>query len=123
MHYYRYFLFFPAAFLAVSTYAQTADVGEQAFRSSCASCHSIAADGKPGPIAPNLRGIVGRKAASSAFKSYSPALKKYTATWDAKTLDAYLASPARVVPGTRMVGVAGDAKRRQAIIKYLARIK
>jgi cytochrome c len=103
--------------------AQSADVGEQAFRSSCASCHSVAADGKSGPIAPNLRGIVGRKAASNAFKSYSPALTNYKVVWNAKTLDAYLANPARVVPGTRMIAVAGDAKRRQAIIQYLARTK
>lgn len=101
--------------------AQAADAGEQAFRARCQTCHSIAADKKPGPIAPNLRGVVGRRAAGTAFKSYSPALKNYKGVWDAKTLDAFLANPARVVPGTRMVAVAGDATQRQAIVKYLTR--
>lgn len=115
------------ALIAVSpigaAHAQAVDSGEQAFRSKCQACHSVAADGKPGAIAPNLRGVVGRKAGASAFKNYSPALKKYNVVWNAKTLDAFLAAPATVVPGTRMVPVAGDAKQRAAIIAYLARTK
>lgn len=104
-------------------HAQTVDGGEQAYRSKCQVCHSVAADGKPGAIAPNLRGVVGRKAATSAFKNYSPSLKKSNMVWNAKTLDLFLSAPPRVVPGTRMTTVVSDPKQRQAIIKYLARTK
>lgn len=103
--------------------AQPADSGQQAYRAKCQACHSVAADSKPGTIAPNLRGIVSRKAATTAFKSYSPALKKSKLVWDAKTLDAYLKAPGRLVPGTRMMTVVSDAKQRQAIIAYLSRTK
>ena len=104
-------------------HAQAVDEGEQAYRSRCQVCHSVDADGKSGPIAPNLRGVVGRRATASEFKGYSPALKKSDVVWDAKTLDAFLAAPGRVVPGTRMATVVGDPGQRQAIIKYLASIK
>lgn len=119
MHFHRLCLTLIAIVQTGVGHAQTADSDEQAYRSKCQVCHSVAADRKSGPIAPNLRGVVGRQAAASEFKAYSPALKKSNVVWDAKTLDAFLAAPGRVVPGTRMVTVVGDAKQRQAIIRYL----
>jgi cytochrome c len=104
-------------------YAQTADAGEQGYRTKCQVCHSVTADRKPGPIAPNLRGVIGRKAASTNFNGYSTALKNSKLTWDTKTMDAFLAGPSRLVPGTRMSVAVSNAQQRQAIVKYLARTK
>lgn len=92
--------------------------GEQAF-AMCTACHSRDA-GAPQRMGPNLRGVVGRKAGSNPGFDYSPALKASNITWDAAQLDAYLAAPAKHVPGTRMVIAVPDPARRQALIEYLS---
>lgn len=92
--------------------------GEQAF-AMCAACHSRDA-GAPQRMGPNLRRVVGRKAGSNPGFDYSPALKASNITWDAAQLDAYLAAPAKHVPGTRMVIAVPDPARRQALIEYLS---
>ena len=92
--------------------------GEQAF-AMCTACHSRDA-GAPQRMGPNLRRVVGRKAGSNPGFDYSPALKASNITWDAAQLDAYLAAPAKHVPGTRMVIAVPDPARRQALIEYLS---
>ena len=85
----------------------------------CRSCHSM----EPGRtmIGPSLHGIVGKPAASVAGYTYSNALKASGRTWDAATLDAWLASPAKLVPGNKMIFTGQhDAARRKEIIDYLA---
>lgn len=86
----------------------------------CMSCHSV----EPGRnlVGPSLHGVVGRKAASLPGFAYSPALRASGLTWDEGTLDTWLASPAQLVPGTRMVfyGLPDPARRKQ-VIDYLAR--
>ncbi len=40
--------------------------------------------------------------------------------WDDATLDAYLADPQKIVPGTKMsFGGIKDAAKRKAVIEYL----
>ncbi|WCT74438.1 c-type cytochrome [Sphingomonas naphthae] len=95
--------------------------GEQLFRQRCQACHATD-PAKPAILAPNLRGVVGRKAAATPF-AYSPALKAAKLTWSAETLDAYLAGPAKLVPGTRMMISIADARQRAALIDYLATLK
>ena len=90
------------------------------FASKCQICHSVAAKGAPALLAPNLRGLVGRKAATGAFPSYSAPLKKAGLTWSKDTLDTFLAAPSKMVPGTRMVIAVPDAKQRADIIAWLA---
>ncbi len=91
--------------------------GQKEF-SACKMCHSIQ-PGKAG-IGPSLYGVVGRKAGSVAGFSYSKAMTASGLTWDAATLDAYLAAPQAKVPGNRMpYGGQKDATKRQAIIAYL----
>jgi cytochrome c len=92
--------------------------GEQAF-TMCVACHSRDAGG-PQRMGPNLHDVVGRKAGSNPGFNYSPALKASNITWDAAQLDAYLAAPAKHVPGTRMVIAVPDPARRQALIEYLS---
>lgn len=85
----------------------------------CRSCHTV----EPGRhlIGPSLHGIVGKPAASVAGYTYSNALKASGLTWDEKTLDAWLVSPARLVPGNKMIFTGQhDAARRKQIIDYLA---
>ena len=101
--------------------AQTPANGEQIFRQRCQACHTATA-GQPARIGPNLAGLVGRKAASTAF-GYSPALKASGLTWTRANLDRYLAGPARMVPGTRMSVTLADNAQRAALISYLATTK
>ncbi len=92
--------------------------GEQAF-AMCSACHSRNAGGAQ-RMGPNLHGVVGRKAGSNPGFAYSPALRDSGIVWDAQSLDAYLAAPAQLVPGTRMVMSVPDAARRKALVEYLS---
>jgi nitrite reductase (NO-forming) len=73
--------------------------GRLVFR-KCQACHSM----EPGKtvLGPSLAGIVGRKAGADASYNYSPPMKQANVVWDAKSLDAYLADPQKVVPGNKM---------------------
>lgn len=88
---------------------------------ACAACHSV--DGSSG-LGPSLKGVVGRKAGTASGFTFSPAMKRSGLTWDAKTLDAFLADPQKSVSGNSMPfpGVP-DAKQRTEIIEYLITIK
>lgn len=92
--------------------------GEQAF-AMCATCHGREA-GAPQRMGPNLHQLLGRKAGSNPGFDYSPALRASDITWNAQELDAYLAAPAKRVPGTRMAIAVSDPARRQALIEYLS---
>lgn len=92
--------------------------GEALFRKrTCAACHSL----QPGQnrVGPSLAGIVGKPVASVAGYRYSAALKDAAGKWDAQKLDAWLANPKAVVPGTKMVTRVTSAQERAAIIAYL----
>ncbi|MCW1402645.1 c-type cytochrome [Novosphingobium sp. MW5] len=110
-----------AAALALPAAAQAGDPGETAFNIRCKACHTVAPGGAAGPVAPNLRGVVGRKAGASSYKNYSPALKAAPITWNAASLDKFLAAPTKTVPGTRMVMAVSDPNQRKAIIAWLAK--
>ena len=86
----------------------------------CASCHDFT-DGGPNRIGPNLWGVVGRDVASHGGFSYSPAMTAQQGNWTYQFLFDYLASPARILPGTKMT-FAGlrRPEDRAAVIKYLA---
>ncbi|WP_068090973.1 c-type cytochrome [Novosphingobium rosa] len=102
--------------------AQSAQDGAAIFKQQCQMCHVSSKDAKP-TLAPNLFGVGGRKAASSGFASYSPALKASGLVWNKANLDRFLTAPTKAVPGTRMVIAIPDAKRRQAVIDYLQTLK
>ncbi len=101
-------------------HAQDAAAGGMAFQ-QCAECHSPGASDGAGP---GLKDVVGRRAGSKEGFIYSPAMKKATVVWDDKTLDAFLADPRAVVPGTTMAfGGDDDAKERADLIAYLKTLK
>lgn len=89
---------------------------------ACRACHSVDKGGKNG-IGPNLNGVAGRQAATAPGFNYSAALKGAKLSWDDKTLDAFLAAPAKKVPGTRMPIATPDPAKRAAIIAYLRSLK
>jgi cytochrome c len=92
--------------------------GETLFRQRCQMCHSVTA-AAPATLGPNLKGVVGRPAASTAF-NYSAALKQSKLTWTQANLDRYLSAPAKLVPGTRMAIALSDPAQRAAVIKFLS---
>jgi len=89
----------PTPVAAAANVSGDAAAGRQVFR-KCQACHSM----EPGKniLGPSLAGIIGRKAGGVAGYNYSPAMKQADITWDAKTLDAYLADPQKTVPGNKM---------------------
>ncbi|MBO9711680.1 c-type cytochrome [Sphingomonas sp.] len=94
-----------------------AEDGRRIFDGKCRMCHSIE-PGAKGGIGPNLRGVGGRAAGSTAY-AYSPALRKAGVRWDAASLDRFLAAPTRMVPGTRMAVAVPDPAQREAVVRYL----
>jgi len=101
--------------------AADAEAGKADFK-KCALCHTDEA-GK-NKIGPSLFGVVGRKSGSLENYNYSEAMKKFDHTWDAETLNTYLADPRAIVPGTKMIfpGIK-DEKERQDVIAYLETLK
>jgi len=105
------------AIFAFPSGAQSTPAGAQAF-GMCTACHTVVKGGRNG-IGPNLSGLIGRRAGSVPGFTYSAAMKSSGLTWDAKTLDAFLAAPTKKVPGTKMPISVSDPAKRAAIIAYL----
>ena len=94
-----------------------AERGAKAYQAYCSSCH-VAEKGAGARMAPNLWGVVGRKAAATPF-GYSPAMRASKVVWTRAVLDPYLTDPRAVVPGTSMMMRVKDAQKRQDILDYL----
>lgn len=87
----------------------------------CVSCHSVdpAETGLP---APNLGGVVGRRAGTLTDFDYSPAMRaagEKGLVWTPEALKAFLANPQAVVPGTAMQRLPPGAPV-DAVIDWLA---
>ncbi len=98
-----------------------AATGEDLFGDQCSGCHSV--DAGSSVTAPSLKGVVGRKVASLPDYQYSDALKAKGGTWTHAVLDAFLADPQKVAPGTAMTASSPNAQERSAIIQYLETVK
>jgi cytochrome c len=88
---------------------------------ACAACHAPAGGHGTGP---SLSGVLGRRAGTLAGFRYSRAMRGSGITWDAESLDRYIANPQKVVPGNRMP-FAGleDPGQRAAIVQYLRTLR
>lgn len=93
-----------------------AAAGEKVF-GKCKACHKV--DGTNG-TGPHLDGVVGRAVASVADFGYSDPMKAHGGNWTPEALEAFLANPKGVVPGTKM-SFAGLPKveDRANVIAYL----
>jgi cytochrome c len=85
----------------------------------CIACHAIERD----RTGPRHQGLIGRRVGSVPGFAYSPAMKKAGAAgmaWDEATLDRFLESPTKFLPGTKMgyVGIK-NAQERADLIAYL----
>ena len=109
-----------AAFLLASTIQPTRADGDpargEAVFKRCAACHAATTQNRVGP---GLAAVVGRPAASVAGFKYSPALTASGLSWDEATLDRFLETPAKLVPGTRMSLALPKADDRQDVIAFL----
>jgi len=96
--------------------ASTASAAEPpAAFNQCKICHTS----EPGKhlIGPSLAGVYQRKAGTVAGYPFSAAMRQSGLTWDDATLDRFLESPMKAVPGTRMTyaGLKDPAARREVI--------
>ena len=104
--------------------AQDVAEGEKIFKRLCGVCHVAEKDSTRRMQGPNLWGIVGRKAGTIEGFRYSPANQKADFVWSAETLDPYLESPQKSIPGTTMafIGIK-KPEERKAMIDYLTSLK
>lgn len=75
--------------------------------------------GKSG-FGPSLAGVLGRRSGALADYKYSTAIANAGLVWDAPTLDAFLMSSTKKIPGTAMSVSITDAAARVNVIAYLA---
>lgn len=97
--------------------------GAVVFATVCGGCHK-AIDGYTHSYGPDLAGVFDRSIASARGFEYSPALKSLHGKWNREKLEAFIAAPQTVVPGTAMSfpGLK-DPAQRAAVSKYLAELK
>lgn len=86
----------------IAFYLATADAaaGEQVFK-KCTACHN-ADPGGANALGPALYGVMGNPVAAHPGFAFSDALKGVGGTWDWDTMSAWLASPKKFAPGTKM---------------------
>ena len=110
-----------AAEVPIATLLASADVakGEQVFK-QCQACHTVNQGGANG-IGPNLYATLGEPIGQGKGGfAFSDALKGVGGNWDFDKMNAWLTSPRKFAPGTKMT-FAGLAKGedRANVIAYL----
>jgi glucose/arabinose dehydrogenase/cytochrome c2 len=103
--------------------AADANAGKTVFRAQCALCHSAEPNDNGGAQGPSLNGVLGRHAASASGFSYTKPMRDSNLTWDAATLDRFLASPTTTVPGSSMVVALPKKDDRENVIAYFSALK
>jgi cytochrome c len=87
----------------------------------CIGCHSFG-EGEAARVGPNLFGIVDRTIGAAEGFNYSEALAALNAegaTWTLDTLNAFLANPQDVAPGTTMPFALRNEADRYNVLAYL----
>ena len=110
--------------LAFGGAASAADVshGGQVYAAQCGMCHGPAGAG--GPAGPSLAGVVGRKAASVPFSSYSAALRRAGWVWMPAKLGGLPREPPKRRSGHQHACLGGPRRRSRAdLIAYLSGLK
>lgn len=92
--------------------------GEAVFK-KCIACHTISPGGTNG-IGPNLYASVGKPHGHVSGFAYSDALKSVPGDWSFEALDAWLTSPRKYAPGTKMTFAGlGNPEDRANVIAYM----
>ncbi|MBF0308308.1 MAG: c-type cytochrome [Magnetococcales bacterium] len=91
---------------------------------ACRACHHLDGKTRQGLAGPSLVGVWQRQAGTVPHYSYSEGMRAKSRAcliWNGETLEAFLTSPSKVVPGTHMSFNAslGPAERPQ-VIAYLS---
>ena len=107
--------------IALPAAAQDATAGAKTFGARCAMCHGKAGEG--GGLAPTLKGVYRAKAASNAWPRYTTALKGSKIVWTDDKLNAFLAGPKKLVPGTAMYMMLANPADRANVIAHLKTFK
>ena len=85
---------------------------------ACLQCHVLF--GSSGGNAPPLGTVAGNSIGGTAWAGYSEAMRGAAGKWDHATLDAFLANPQTVVPGTMMPSTGlEDEETRDAVVELL----
>ena len=100
-----------------------ASLGKTFFQQNCALCHANSLGPRNmavGGQGPSLVGVLGRRAGSAPNFNYTKPLADSGITWNAATLDHFLANPIAAVPGTTMMVYVPDAINRRHLVAYLS---
>jgi cytochrome c len=101
-------------YLAQADVAKGADVFKK-----CTACHTVAQGGANG-LGPNLWAVMGKPHGAHPGFAFSDALKGVPGVWDWKAMDAWLTSPRKYAPGTKMTFAGlGNPQERANLIAYL----
>jgi cytochrome c2 len=120
-----------AALVSIAAIVSTAGIaaaqdlvaeGENVFR-RCAACHAVG-EGAGHRVGPHLNDLIGRQAGGLDDYNYSQAMEtagEEGLVWDEESLHEFLANPAAMIPGTKMV-FPGLRQEEQidAVIAYMA---
>ena len=101
----------------IAFYLASADAaaGEQVFK-KCTACHN-ADKGGANALGPNLWGVFGEPIGKGKGFAFSPALAGVGGTWNFENMSAWLASPKKFAPGTKMTfaGLSNPQDRANVI--------
>jgi cytochrome c len=101
----------------IAFYLASADpaAGEQVFK-KCTACHN-ADKGGANALGPNLWGMMGEPIGKGHGFAFSPALAGVGGTWNWENMSAWLASPKKFAPGTKMTfaGLSNPQDRANVI--------
>lgn len=106
-------------FSASAVAAGDAEAGGKLFNKVCGGCHSVGENARGG-FGPQLNGVIGRLAGTTADYQYSDAMKNSGVVWTRDKLAAYIEAPKKVVSGTRMIfwGIS-DPEKIENLLAYL----
>ena len=95
------------------------NAGFAVYQEHCAGCHENA--GHSTVNGPSLRGVFNNSVAQDKKWGFTTALRYSGHIWNTAQLDAFLADPARFIPGTNMYANTAlpDAEDRRNVIAYL----
>jgi len=112
-------LILATGFTGTAVAAGDTEAGARLFSKTCGGCHSICENARGG-FGPQLNGIIGRQAGTTADYQYSEAMKNSGVVWTRDKLAAYIEAPKKVVSGTRMIfwGIS-DPQKIDNLLAYL----